>query len=106
MKFSKSQSYSLLAAMVAVASTTSAHRAHVQPFGPELSHKDYQTPSSVSNGLLSHHSFFAGSASNPEQVAIEFVEKQVTNSDYIVKNAYTSKHNGVTHVYLKVRLSI
>ncbi|GJJ71188.1 extracellular elastinolytic metalloproteinase [Entomortierella parvispora] len=104
MKFSKSQSYSLLAAMVAVASTTSAHRAHVQPFGPELAHKEYQTPSSVSNGFLPHHSFYAGSASNPEQVAIEFVEKQVTDSDYIVKNAYTSKHNGVTHVYLKQRI--
>ncbi|KAF9198455.1 Fungalysin/Thermolysin Extracellular metalloproteinase 5 [Haplosporangium sp. Z 27] len=112
MKFSKTQSYSLVAAMLAVAGTVSAHRASVQPFGPELAHKEYYTPSSL--GSSSCHSsfvgrgdnevFFTGSASTPERVAVEFVEQKLTDSDYIVKNAYTSKHNGVTHVYLRQRI--
>ncbi|KAF9090067.1 Fungalysin/Thermolysin Extracellular metalloproteinase 5 [Mortierella sp. AM989] len=110
MKFSKTQSYSLVAAMLAVASTVSAHRARVQPFGPELAHKEYITPSSASSwgnsfdGRDDNEVFFTGSAANPQKVALEFVEQRLTDSDYIVKNAYTSKHNGVTHVYLRQRI--
>ncbi|KAG0216413.1 Fungalysin/Thermolysin Extracellular metalloproteinase 5 [Mortierella sp. GBA30] len=102
MKFSKTQSYSLFAAMLAVASTTAAHRARVQPFGPELAHQKFLTPSAVIAD--DDHSFFAGSAVSPQKVATDFVEKHLTTSDYIVKNAYTSKHNGVTHVYLRQRI--
>ncbi|KAG0043742.1 Fungalysin/Thermolysin Extracellular metalloproteinase 5 [Gryganskiella cystojenkinii] len=101
MKFTKSHSYSLLAAMLAVASTTTAHRARVQPFGPELTHKEYISPSVVDNHS---GSFFTGSsATSPEKVALDFVEQKLslTSNDYLVKNAYTSKHNGVTHVYLR-----
>ncbi|KAF9290068.1 Fungalysin/Thermolysin Extracellular metalloproteinase 5 [Mortierella alpina] len=112
MKFSKSQSYSLLAAMVAVAGTASAHRAHIQPFGPELAHKEYHAPSALASSSrffgLSRESevLFSGSAADPKQVALDFVEQehQLTGADYIVKNAYTSKHNGVTHVYLRQRI--
>jgi len=98
MKFTKSHSYSLLAAVLVVASTASAHRARVQPFGPELVHKEFLSPSVENSG-----SFFTGSAVNPERTALDFVEQQLslTNNDYLVKNAYTSKHNGVTHVYLR-----
>ncbi|KAF9362133.1 Fungalysin/Thermolysin Extracellular metalloproteinase 5 [Mortierella sp. AD094] len=103
MKFSKSRSYSLFAAMLVVAGTASAHRAHVQPFGPELAHQEYHAPSSTSTAgfAADSSSFFAGSASNPRKVATDFVEQHLTSSEYIVKNAYTSKHNGVTHVYLR-----
>ncbi|KAK5801974.1 Fungalysin metallopeptidase-domain-containing protein [Linnemannia elongata] len=106
MKFSKTQSYSLFAAVLAVAS---AHRATVQPFGPELAQKEFHTPSSLSEsnnfGIYNdNHAYFTGSASNPERVALDFVEQKLTDSDYIVKNAYTSKHNGVTHVYLRQRV--
>ncbi|KAF9106095.1 Fungalysin/Thermolysin Extracellular metalloproteinase 5 [Mortierella sp. GBA35] len=107
MKFTKTKSYSLLAAMVAVASTTSAHRAHVQPFGPDLAHQQYMTPSAAaSNAAYSFDgssvgSFFEGSALNPAKAATDYVEQHLTSSDYIVKNAYTSKHNGVTHVYFR-----
>ncbi|KAG0207328.1 Fungalysin/Thermolysin Extracellular metalloproteinase 5 [Mortierella sp. GBA30] len=110
MKISKTQSYSLLAAMVAVASTASAHRARVQPFGPELAHKEYVAPSTVSSSSDFFGAYrqsdvlFSGSALNPKRVALDFVEQELTNSDYIVKNAYTSKHNGVTHVYLRQRI--
>ncbi|KAF9418115.1 Fungalysin/Thermolysin Extracellular metalloproteinase 5 [Podila epigama] len=96
MKFSKTQSYSLLAAMLAVAS---AHRSRVEPFGPELAHSEYVTPSSVGASL--GHSFFTGSLSNPVKTATDFVERELTSSDYVVKNSYTSKSNGVTHVYLR-----
>ncbi|KAF9353590.1 Fungalysin/Thermolysin Extracellular metalloproteinase 5 [Mortierella sp. NVP85] len=99
MKFSKSQSYSLVAAALVVASTA-AHRARVQPFGPELAHHQYHTPS-AEPGFADQYSFFAGAAENPTKVATDFVEKRLTSSDYIIKNAYTSKHNGVTHVYLR-----
>jgi extracellular elastinolytic metalloproteinase len=82
-----------------LAVTATAHRARVQPFGPELTHKEYLTPS------VENHSgsFFTGSSVHPEQVALDFVEQQLslTGADYLVKNAYTSKHNGVTHVYLR-----
>ncbi|KAF9108770.1 Fungalysin/Thermolysin Extracellular metalloproteinase 5 [Mortierella sp. GBA35] len=107
MKFSKTQSYSLLAAMLAVAS---AHRATIQPFGPELAHKEFHTPSFLSESSNSFgaynddHAYFSGSASNPERVALDFVEQKLTDSDYILKSAYTSKHNGVTHVYLRQRV--
>lgn len=106
MKFSKTHSYSLFAAVLAVAS---AHRATVQPFGPELAQKEFHTPSSLSEsnnfGIYNdNHAYFTGSASNPERVALDFVEQKLTDSDYIVKNAYTSKHNGVTHVYLRQRV--
>ncbi|KAG0368925.1 Fungalysin metallopeptidase-domain-containing protein [Gamsiella multidivaricata] len=113
MKFSKTKSYSLVAAVVAVASTAAAHRARVQPFGPELAHKEYMTPSSLSSSsswgsdFISGRDsdvFFTGSAANPQQVALDFVEQKLSDSDYIVKNAYTSKHNGVTHVYLRQRI--
>ncbi|KAF9360145.1 Fungalysin/Thermolysin Extracellular metalloproteinase 5 [Mortierella sp. AD094] len=111
MKITKNQSYSLVAAMLAVAGTVSAHRARVQPFGPELAHKEYLTHSSLASsswgsfvGRGDDGVFFTGSAANPEKVALEFVEQKLTNSDYIVKNAYTSKHNGVTHVYLRQRI--
>ncbi|KAG0368504.1 Fungalysin metallopeptidase-domain-containing protein [Gamsiella multidivaricata] len=97
MKFSKTQSYSLFAAMLAVAS---AHRARVLPFGPELAHQEYRAPSTAA-GFADSHSFFTGSNQNPKKVATDFVEQHLTSSDYIVKNAYTSKHNGVTHVYLR-----
>ncbi|KAF8934944.1 Fungalysin metallopeptidase-domain-containing protein [Dissophora ornata] len=100
MKFSKTQSYSLFAAMLAVASTTAAHRARVQPFGPELVHQEYHAPSATA-GFAADQAFFTGSALNPKKVATDFVEQQLTLSEYIVKNAYTSKHNGVTHVYLR-----
>ena len=86
---------------MAVASTTTAHRARVQPFGPELTHREYLSPSVVDNHPAS---FFTGSvAASPKEVALDFVEKQLslTSNDYSVKNAYTSKHNGVTHVYLR-----
>ncbi|KAF9424466.1 Fungalysin/Thermolysin Extracellular metalloproteinase 5 [Entomortierella beljakovae] len=104
MKISKTQSYSLFAAMLAVATT--AHRAHVQPFGPELAHQEFMTPSSDASGnsFVGHGDnevFYIGSASNPKQTALDFVEERLTDSAYIVKNAYTSKHNGVTHVYLR-----
>ncbi|KAG0194999.1 Fungalysin/Thermolysin Extracellular metalloproteinase 5, partial [Mortierella sp. GBA43] len=45
--------------------------------------------------------YFAGPAENPTKVATDFVEERLTSSGYIVKNAYTSDHNGVTHVYLR-----
>ncbi|KAF9292797.1 Fungalysin/Thermolysin Extracellular metalloproteinase 5 [Mortierella antarctica] len=96
MKFSKTQSYSLLAAMLAVAS---AHRARVEPFGPELAHTEFVTPASV--GASFGHSFFAGAAHDPTKVATDFVERELSSSDYVVKNSYTSAHNGVTHVYLR-----
>ncbi|KAF9206604.1 Fungalysin/Thermolysin Extracellular metalloproteinase 5 [Haplosporangium sp. Z 27] len=101
MKFSKSHSYSLIAAMLVVAGSASAHRARVQPFGPELAHQEYHTPSSSSSFATGSTSFYAGSSSNPTKVATDFVEKHLTSSQYIVKNAYTSNHNGVTHVYLR-----
>ncbi|KAG0283021.1 Fungalysin/Thermolysin Extracellular metalloproteinase 5 [Linnemannia gamsii] len=106
MKFSKTQSYSLFAAVLAVAS---AHRATVQPFGPELAQKEFHTPLSLSEsnnfGIYNdNHAYFTGSASNPERVALDFVEQKLTDSDYIVKNSYTSKHNGVTHVYVRQRV--
>jgi len=112
MKITKTQSYSLVAAVLAVATTVSAHRARVQPFGPELAHKEYLTPASLSpsawgNSFVGHRAndvFFTGSAADPERVALDFVEQKLTTSDYIVKNAYTSKHNGVTHVYLRQRI--
>ncbi|KAI8604377.1 Fungalysin metallopeptidase-domain-containing protein [Dissophora ornata] len=112
MKITKTQSYSLVAAVLAVATTVSAHRARVQPFGPELGHKEYLTPASLSpsswgSSLVGHRAndvFFTGSAADPERVALDFVEQKLTTSDYIVKNAYTSKHNGVTHVYLRQRI--
>lgn len=96
MKFSKTQSYSLLAAMLAVAS---AHRARVEPFGPELAHAEFVTPASV--GASFGHSFFTGAAHDPTKVATDFVERELSSSDYVVKNSYTSAHNGVTHVYLR-----
>jgi len=108
MKFSKTKSYSLLAAMVAVAGTASAHRAHIQAFGPELAHQEYMVAPSTSTSSFSSSSsagsLFAGSASNPAKTATDFVEQHLTSSDYIVKNAYTSKHNGVTHVYLRQKV--
>ncbi|KAF9132983.1 Fungalysin/Thermolysin Extracellular metalloproteinase 5 [Mortierella sp. 14UC] len=88
---------SLLAAVTLVAAVASAHRSHVQPFGPDLAHQEYQA---TSIPPLSSSSSFAGSA-NPAKAATDFVEQQLTSSDYIVKNAYTSKHNGVTHVYFR-----
>ncbi|KAG0208304.1 Fungalysin/Thermolysin Extracellular metalloproteinase 5, partial [Mortierella sp. GBA43] len=105
MKFSKTVSHSLVAAVLAIASNVSAHRAHVQPFGPEI-HKQYRTPSSLSSSSPSiwDDVFFTGSAADPTRVALDFVEQKLTDSDYIVKNAYTSKHNGVTHVYLRQRV--
>ncbi|KAF9909534.1 Fungalysin/Thermolysin Extracellular metalloproteinase 5 [Lobosporangium transversale] len=111
MKISKTQSYSLVAAVLAVASTVGAHRARVQPFGPDLSHKEYLTPSSSESSWTSFFGrirdggedqvFYTGYAATPERVALDFVEEKLTSSDYIVKNAYTSGHNGVTHVYLR-----
>ncbi|KAF9971083.1 hypothetical protein BGZ65_010644, partial [Modicella reniformis] len=100
MKFSKTQSYSLLAAALAVASTVAAHRTRVQSFGPELAHQVYHSPSAEAD-FAEIHSYFAGPAENPTKVATDFVEKHLTSSDYIIKNAYTSKHNGITHVYLR-----
>ncbi|KAF9948980.1 Fungalysin/Thermolysin Extracellular metalloproteinase 5, partial [Modicella reniformis] len=102
----------VVGAVLAVASAVSAHRTHVQPFGPELAHKQYVTPASLSppsswNSFVSHCNddvFFTGSAVNPQRVALDFVEQKLTDSEYIVKNAYTSKHNGVTHVYLRQRI--
>ncbi|KAF9903965.1 Fungalysin/Thermolysin Extracellular metalloproteinase 5 [Linnemannia zychae] len=90
---------SLLAAVTLVATVASAHRSHVQPFGPDLAHQVYQATTSPTS--YSSSSFFAGSATNPAKAATDFVEQQLTSSDYIVKNAYTSKHNGVTHVYFR-----
>ncbi|KAG0377061.1 Fungalysin/Thermolysin Extracellular metalloproteinase 5 [Mortierella sp. AD032] len=87
---------SLLAAVTLVATVASAHRSHVQPFGPDLAHQEYQVPTPFTST-----SFFAGSAAHPAKAATDFVEQQLTTSDYIVKNAYTSKHNGVTHVYFR-----
>lgn len=111
MKFSKTSSYSLVAAVLAVASV-SAHRASIQPFGPEVAHRQYRTPSSLPPSSLwsdfvgqrESDVFFTGSAADPQRVALDFVEQKLTDSDYIVKNAYTSKHNGVTHVYLRQRV--
>ncbi|KAF9916182.1 Fungalysin/Thermolysin Extracellular metalloproteinase 5 [Lobosporangium transversale] len=118
MKISKTQSYSLLAAMLAVAGTAAAHRTRIQPFGPELGHQQYHIAGSASSMAAMTRgatplsssitmdgddvvSFFSGSPADPKKVATDFVQQQLTSSDYVVKNAYTSKHNGVTHVYLR-----
>ncbi|KAG0329861.1 Fungalysin/Thermolysin Extracellular metalloproteinase 5 [Dissophora globulifera] len=102
MKFSKTQSYSLLAAMVAVASTAAAHRHSAQPFGPEIVRRDARASSAITADFFGTQSLFAGgSLQDPKKIATNFVEQRLTSSEYIVKNAYTSKHNGVTHVYLR-----
>ncbi|OAQ28048.1 hypothetical protein K457DRAFT_139171 [Linnemannia elongata AG-77] len=94
--------FSLVAAVaLASAASVSAHRAHVQPFGPDLAHQEYSAPSSSSSSFAPVTPLFRGSASNPAKAATDFVEQLLTSSDYIVKNAYTSKHNGVTHVYFR-----
>ncbi|KAG0308314.1 Fungalysin/Thermolysin Extracellular metalloproteinase 5 [Linnemannia gamsii] len=97
--------FSLVAAVaLASAASVSAHRSHVQPFGPDLAHQEYfstPSPSSSSSFAPLTAAFFTGSASNPAKAATDFVEQRLTSSDYIVKNAYTSKHNGVTHVYFR-----
>ncbi|KAG0286115.1 Fungalysin/Thermolysin Extracellular metalloproteinase 5 [Linnemannia gamsii] len=95
--------FSLVAAVaLASAASVSAHRSHVQPFGPDLAHQEYSSTSSPSSSFAPlTTAFFSGSASNPAKAATDFVEQRLTSSDYIVKNAYTSKHNGVTHVYFR-----
>ncbi|KAI1318743.1 Fungalysin/Thermolysin Extracellular metalloproteinase 5 [Mortierella claussenii] len=110
MKFSKSQSYSVFAAMLAVAGTADAHRARIQPFGPELAHQEYRSAASLltsssmpgfAASSADMPTFFSGSALDAKKTATDFVEQHLTSSNYVVKNAYTSKHNGVTHVYLR-----
>ncbi|KAG0265214.1 Fungalysin/Thermolysin Extracellular metalloproteinase 5 [Mortierella polycephala] len=101
MKFTKYQSYSLLVAMVAVASTTTAHRANVRPFGPGLAHQEFIVSTPTEPG----HAFVATSTLLSQKAATDFVENHLTSSDYIVKNAYSTKHNGVTHVYLRQRIN-
>ncbi|KAG0235758.1 Fungalysin/Thermolysin Extracellular metalloproteinase 5 [Actinomortierella wolfii] len=100
MQLTKKQTIGLMSVMLAVAS---AHRARVQPFGPELSHKEYHAPSLDPSFWSNPSSFYSAASLNadPKVVALEFVERELTTSDYVVKNAYTSKHNGVTHVYLR-----
>ncbi|KAG0333010.1 Fungalysin/Thermolysin Extracellular metalloproteinase 5 [Podila humilis] len=96
MKFSKTKSYSLVAAMLAVAS---AHRSRVEPFGPELAHTQFVTHSHESFGPTA--ALFVGDPTDPIKVATDFVERQLTSSGYVIKNSYTSASNGITHVYLR-----
>ncbi|CAO3669124.1 unnamed protein product [Umbelopsis ramanniana] len=72
-------------------------RVHLDNFGPALYHKTYESgsftvaPSTFTNALNA----------NPVDIAMEFAKTELGASAYVVKNSYTSDHNGVTHVYLR-----
>ncbi|KAG2178019.1 hypothetical protein INT43_003272 [Umbelopsis isabellina] len=72
-------------------------RVSLDNFGPMLHHRTYETGSST----LSPSSFTNPLNADPKEIAVHFAEESLGAGKYIIKNSYTSEHNGVTHVYLR-----
>jgi extracellular elastinolytic metalloproteinase len=72
-------------------------RVSLDNFGPMLHHRTYETGSFT----LSPSSFTSALNANPVDIAVHFAEETLGAAKYVIKNSYTSEHNGVTHVYLR-----
>ncbi|KAI9288249.1 Fungalysin metallopeptidase-domain-containing protein [Umbelopsis sp. AD052] len=72
-------------------------RVHLDNFGPALHHKTYESGSFT----LAPSTFTNALNADPVDIALEFAKAELGASAYVVKNSYTSDHNGVTHVYLR-----
>ncbi|OZJ02560.1 hypothetical protein BZG36_04337 [Bifiguratus adelaidae] len=75
------------------------HRNGVESFGPVLRHATYETPRDTLGEYLTRFAQSIVDPVDPQAIAVEFAKQ--SGSDFVVKNAYTSEHNGVTHVYLR-----
>lgn len=81
-------------------------RPGAKPFGPELSTK-FHLPSDTLDSTL--HFFtppVPRTQSRPlptESIVADFLKTNLgfSNSDFVIKNPYTSDHNKVTHVYVR-----
>jgi Zn-dependent metalloprotease len=72
-------------------------RLRLDNFGPKLQHRTYETGS-----YTMMPTFFTNSLNaNPVDIAMEFAKTELGAATFVVKNSYTSDHNGVTHVYLR-----
>lgn len=72
----------------------------VPNFGPDGIHREYIADQSITYQAPS----FSG-PSNAEQVALDFVHSQLTNSDFAIQSSYKSDLNGVTHVHLRQKVN-
>jgi extracellular elastinolytic metalloproteinase len=76
-------------------------RVRLDNFGPALYHKTYESGSFT----LAPSTFTNALNANPVDIAMEFAKTELGASMFVVKNSYTSEHNGVTHVYLRQKLN-
>ncbi|RUS25009.1 Fungalysin metallopeptidase-domain-containing protein [Jimgerdemannia flammicorona] len=72
-------------------------RQRFENFGPDVRHREYVAPSLLRDSAP----FTAPLNANPVQIAVHFAQTSLTDSEFVIRNAYTSDHNGVTHVYLR-----
>jgi len=75
---------------------TAAARLQVPGFGPGTVNNVYSTQTVPHRGSLE-------SVQSPRDIALTFAKKQfnLKEGDYVVKRAYQTTHNGITHVYLR-----
>ncbi|KAK9765221.1 hypothetical protein K7432_006619 [Basidiobolus ranarum] len=87
--------YLVLPILFSLSSSVITERTHAPTFGPEINTRAY---------LISSQSTFSPSSSeDPKDIGQKFIQEtlKLTESDYILKNIYTSEHNGVTHMYFR-----
>ncbi|KAJ1980020.1 hypothetical protein H4R34_002615 [Dimargaris verticillata] len=92
----------LLAQPAAVVSHPSTRR-RVQPFGPSLKHHSF---TQHATNLASAQLFSAFNSARPQDCKAAAISQakahtELDDHDFVVKDAYRSDHNGVTHVYLR-----
>lgn len=78
------------------------HQGLSRSFGPELAHREYNTPD-YRQRQKDYSSFTI--TDKAEDIAIAFAEAELTASEFVVQSSYKSDLNGVTHVYLRQKVN-
>ncbi|KAL1918893.1 uncharacterized protein VTP21DRAFT_2274 [Calcarisporiella thermophila] len=83
-----------LALLLTLVPVHAQNRLNVKGFGSSPPKSTYVTTVPTSRSLAPQR------GENPLKIALKFARNQIA-SEFVVKNVYQSKHNGVTHVYLR-----
>ncbi|KAL1925838.1 uncharacterized protein VTP21DRAFT_721 [Calcarisporiella thermophila] len=87
-----------MASLVAAKPSGSSARKQIEVFGPDLTNIQVFNVDQSSEVQADLRGFKQRDAL---EVARQFAQKQLTNSEFVVKNVYKSQVNGITHVYLR-----
>lgn len=72
-----------------------SHRVRLPNYGVDLSQQKYVSLP------VQDYVYSPSSITDPTSIAEEFARKHLSAADLVIKNAYKSEHNEVTHVYLR-----